>query len=154
MASSNHTTNLHLNAWTDSDRPKRADFVSDNNIIDTQLGGHINNSGIHVTADEKAKLNNPYEVSVYAGSGAAQRTIVLSFVPKFVIVFKRGVPAVSFSNGATVVNSGCAAYGNGNTAGVSINNVGVTIQEIAADSEGVKVSLNAEGSQYTMIAFK
>ena len=50
MASSNYTPNLHLSAWNASDRPKRADFVSDNTIIDTQLGGHIANSGIHVSA--------------------------------------------------------------------------------------------------------
>ena len=37
MATSNYTPNLHLNAWEETDRPKRADFVSDNQIIDTQL---------------------------------------------------------------------------------------------------------------------
>ena len=57
MATSNYTPNLHLSAWEATDRPKRADFVSDNTIIDTQLGGHIANGNIHLNADEKARLN-------------------------------------------------------------------------------------------------
>ena len=42
MASSQFTTNLGLCNWLESDRPKRADFVSDNGIIDSVLGGHLN----------------------------------------------------------------------------------------------------------------
>ena len=34
MASSSFTTHLGLCNWDASDRPKRADFVSDNNILD------------------------------------------------------------------------------------------------------------------------
>ena len=154
MASSKYTSNLHLCAWEESDRPKRADFVSDNNIIDTQLGGHINNSDIHMTSAEKAKLDNPYSVSIYAGSGEAERTIVPGFVPKFVLVFKRGVPPVSYTNGVNVVNSAYATYGSGNSVGLSVGSTGVVVREKAAGSDGVRVSLNEEGAQYTMIAFK
>ena len=60
MASSSFTTHLGLCDWAASDRPKRADFVSDNTIIDTQLGGHIANGNIHLSADEKAKLDEPF----------------------------------------------------------------------------------------------
>ena len=91
MASSNFTTNLHLSAWAAGDRPKRADFVSDNNIIDTQLGGHILDSAIHLSAAQQDKLNTPYTVSIYAGDGSAERTIQLGFTPQLAIVFKRGV---------------------------------------------------------------
>ena len=154
MASSNFTSNLHLSAWTGSDRPKRADFVSDNNIIDTQLGGHIADSAIHVTSDEKARISQPYEVKIYSGSGESERTISLGFTPKFVIVFRRGVPPAAYSSGANVVYSGYACYGHGSTTGLVINSSGVVVTETSVNADGVRVSLNESGSQYTLIAFK
>ena len=154
MASSNFTSNLHLSAWTGSDRPKRADFVSDNNIIDTALGGHIANSGIHVTADEKARISQPFDVRIYAGSGESERTISLGFTPSFVIVYRRGVPPVAYSGGANVVYSGYACYGHGSTTGLMINSSGVIVMETTVNAEGVRVSLNESGSQYTLIVFK
>lgn len=154
MASSNFTSNLHLSAWTGSDRPKRADFVSDNNIIDTTLGGHIANSGIHVTADEKARIAEPYDVRIYAGSGESERTISVGFSPSFVIVYKRGVPPVAYSGGANVINSGYACYGHGSTTGLVLTSSGVVVTETSVNADGVRVSLNESGSQYTLIAFK
>ena len=154
MASSQFTPNLHLSAWTDSDRPKRADFVSDNNIIDTQLGGHIANSGIHVTAAEKGKISEPFTVSLYSGSGEDSRLITLGFQPKLVMIYKRGVPPISYSDGNTVVNSAVGCYGHGASTGISITSAGVNVTEQAAASGGVRVSLNENGSQYTLIAFK
>ena len=43
MASTNKTEYLSLNAWVESDRPQRADFNSDNSIIDSALGAHLEN---------------------------------------------------------------------------------------------------------------
>ena len=37
MASSYKTTHLGLNSWTGSDKPKRIDFVTDNEILDEAL---------------------------------------------------------------------------------------------------------------------
>ena len=155
MASSNYTANLHLSDWAETDRPKRADFVADNNIIDSALGGHIANSGIHVTAAEKAKISEPFAVAVYAGSGASQRTISLAFTPSFVIVYKRDMPAVTYSNGESVAHSACASYGHGAAYGLSITTSGVIVNEdSSANQDGVRASLNESGSQYTVIAFK
>lgn len=154
MASSSFTPNLHLNAWADSDRPKRADFVSDNSIIDTQLGGHLSNSGIHVTAAEKEKLAEPYFQTAYSGSGESSRTITMDFQPKMVFVYKRGVPFVVYSGGVNLVNSGCACYGLGSSVGISITSSGVNVSQSAEASNGIKCCLNESGCQYTMIAFK
>ena len=155
MATSNYTPNLHLSAWADSDRPKRADFVSDNTIIDTQLGGHLADSTIHVTAAEKAKLSEAFTCSLYAGSGESQRTISLAFQPKMVFIFKRGVPFVTYSNGVNTVHAAAGCYGHGASVGISITSSGVLVSESAqADANGIKVSLNENGSQYTIIAFK
>ncbi|MBQ9680457.1 MAG: hypothetical protein IJV48_07245 [Ruminococcus sp.] len=154
MATSQYTPNLHLNAWTDSDRPKRADFVSDNTIIDTQLGGHIADSAIHLNAEERAKLTEPFTFALYAGSGETTRTISLGFRPKFAIVFKRNVPPVVYSGGVNIVNAGYACYGHGSSTGLSVTGTGVTVSEAAAATDGVRVSLNESGSQYTIVAFK
>ena len=154
MASSNYTTNLHLNAWTGSDRPKRADFVSDNNILDTTVGGHVANSNIHVTAQEKAKISEPYEVKVYSGSGESERTISIGFTPKFVLVYKRGVPPVAYSSGANVINCAYGCYGHGSTTGVVVNSSGIVVLETSVNADGVRVSLNESGAQYTIVAYK
>lgn len=154
MATSNYTTNLHLSAWTDSDKPKRADFVSDNAIIDAQLGGHIADSGIHVSSAEKAKLSEPFVSSVYAGSGESSRTISLGFTPSLVIVFKRNSPFVQYGGSVNTVYAACSAYSHGASAGISITTNGVTVTEQASAENGVRVSLNASGAQYTLIAFK
>ena len=153
MASSNYTPNLHLSAWNASDRPKRADFVSDNTIIDTQLGGHIANSGIHVSAAEKAKLSEPFVSMRYAGTGESQRVIALDFHPKFVFVYKRGVPFVTYSNNVNIVNAAVGSYSHGSTAGISMTSSGVSVSESEA-SNGIKLNLNENNAQYTLIAFK
>ena len=154
MASSNYTSNLHLCAWADSDRPKRADFVSDNNIIDTQRGGHILNDDIHLSAAQQDKLNTPFTVSVYQGNGSAERTIQLDFTPRFVLVFKRGAVPAGYINSINTANCAFATNGYGFTTGVSITTSGVVVRQIAQNADGVCVSLNENGSQYTLVAFK
>ncbi len=153
MASSNYTPNLHLSAWEASDRPKRADFVSDNTIIDTQLGGHIANNSIHLSTAEKALLDEPYISMMYSGNGESQRTIALDFHPKFVFIYKRGVPFVTYSNGVNVINAASGSYGQGASVGISVTGTGVLVSESAA-SNGIRVSLNENLAQYTLIAFK
>ena len=153
MASSNYTTNLHLCAWSGSDRPKRADFVSDNTIIDTQLGGHIANDNIHMSAAEKLMVSEPYVLKTYSGSGESARTVVLEFTPKLVIAFKRNAPLVKYENGVSIVNCGCAGYGASSSGGISVSGANVTVNETAAAS-GARWSLNESGSQYTLIAFR
>ena len=153
MATSNYTPNLHLSAWEASDRPKRADFVSDNTIIDTQLGGHIANQNIHLTSGEKALLNEPFVCMMYSGTGESQRTISLDFHPKFVFIYKRGVPFVTYSNGVSVVNAASGSYGMGASVGISLVSAGVSVSETEA-ANGIRVNLNENNAQYTMIAFK
>ena len=58
------------------------------------------------------------------------------------------------SNSVTVVNSAVGCYGHGASAGISFSSTGVTVSEMATASNGIRVSLNESGSQYTVIAFK
>lgn len=154
MASSRFTANLGLCNWTENDRPKRADFVSDNGIIDSALGGHIADSSVHMSSAEKAKALSPFESFIYSGTGESTRTIVTGFRPSFAVVFKKEAPPMQYSGGVNIVNSGYASYGDGATAGVSINSTGVVVRQDAAAADGVRISLNETGCQYALIAFK
>lgn len=154
MASSNYTPNLGLCSWTESDRPKRADFLSDNAIIDSALGGHIGDTDVHMSAAEKAKALTPFEVTLYTGGGESSRTISLSFRPSFAIVFKKNEAPVTYTGGAVIVNSGWAVYGSGGSAGVSIGSNGVVVSQESTASNGRRISLNEEDCQYVIVAFK
>lgn len=154
MASSSYTPNLHLSAWSASDRPKRADFVSDNSIIDTALGGHLADSAVHLTAEEKQRITEPFMVRVYAGNGESSRNVELGFQAKVAIVFRRGAAPVSLSSGTTSVNCGIATYGYGASAGIALNATGVSVSQSAAASDGQIVNLNQTGVQYTVVAFR
>lgn len=154
MASSNYTANLGLNNWSASDRPKRADFVSDNQIIDSVLGSHVADTVMHLTAAQKEQALSPFEKFVYAGTDTSQRTINVGFTPKFAVVFKRNTAPIANENGNTVVNFGFAAYGSSGTSGVSISTNGIVITQESTASSGQRVSLNESGCQYVAIAFK
>lgn len=154
MASSNFTENLGLCEWTGSDRPKRADFVADNGIIDRVLGGHVADSAIHMTAQEKDKALEGWKSFSYAGDGNATRTIVLDFSPKFAVVFKRGAAPVEFDNGVLSVNTALGAYGAGGSTGISITGGGVSVTQQTAAENGRRVCLNENGCQYYGIALK
>lgn len=154
MASSSYTPNLHLSNWSASDRPKRADFVSDNSIIDTALGGHLADSAVHLTAAEKERIAEPFVLRVYSGNGEATRTIDLGFQAKLVIVYRRGVSPVSVSSGETHVNCAVASFGYGGTAGIALNTSGVLVSQSASASDGQMVDLNKSGTQYTIVAFR
>ncbi|MBQ6152968.1 MAG: hypothetical protein IJJ15_04395 [Ruminococcus sp.] len=153
MASTNHTTNLGLCQWSASDKPKRADFVSDNNIIDTALGGHIANTTLHLTAAEKAKLNESFVIRAYAGTGEASRAITVDFQPKFALVYKKNSPPVSYSSGNIIINSAVAAYGSGGSQGLAITSTGITVSQTSATA-GAAVNLNENEEQYVAVIFK
>ena len=154
MASSSFTPNLGLCNWTENDRPKRADFIADNAIIDSVVSGHIGDTNAHMSAQEKSKALVPFECTGYAGSGESTRTIALSFRPTAAIVFKKNEAPVSLENGAVVVNSGWAIYTSGGSAGVSIGTNGVVVRQEATASNGRRLSLNETDCQYAVIGFK
>lgn len=154
MASSSFTANLGLCSWAATDCPKRADFVSDNTIIDSVLGTHIGDTDKHLTAQEKSRALEPFVIMAYAGTDESTRTVATAFRPTFAIVFKKNEPPFTVDNGATVVNSGCAAFGHGGTSGVSIATNGVVVRQEATAADGKRLSLNESGCQYTMIVFK
>lgn len=146
MPSTNKTTNLNLNQWSQSDRPMRNDFNNDNSIVDSVLGGHVNDGDIHVTAQEKQYLKDPMAELMYSGDGTAQRTLTASEEFRFVVVFAKNKP---FGFGGKVysavgyLNIGCSAG-----LAISASGSGFTV------SQNDEVSLNESGVEYRVVLFK
>ena len=153
MASTNTTPNLGLNSWIASDRPKRVDFVSDNNIIDSALGSHLNDASAHLTQSEKAKVNEPFSVCVIYGDGSSSTNFRFDFDPSFVIAFKINAPASEYSNSKNIINSAFATK-RGVSRGIALSDNLVTLYQGAVPDTDYFNNMNEEHSQYVVIAFK
>lgn len=155
MATTSYTQNLGLSAWGASDRPKRIDFVTDNTIIDQVLGEHVNNSDIHVTAEDKARLQNPYTVYTYLGDGEAQRTIELSDEYKFAIVFQKFYPMVEIDSNQNIV-SHFAVVGRsfGSSANIELRKQSLVVTQDTEATDGVINNFNEAEGQYVALLFK
>ncbi len=158
MASTNKTEHLLLNSWIETDRPQRNDFNSDNHIIDTVLGEHIEDNDLHLTETEKSRVASPFVVVPYVGTGEKTTTISLPVVPMFAVVYRKGMPFSLYDSqsGVNKVYGGVAfTSGGGASAGVSLSVTGgITLEQGAAESDGVYYCLNEEGCQYTVIVFR
>ncbi|MBR2109306.1 MAG: hypothetical protein IJ932_05100 [Ruminococcus sp.] len=153
MASTNKTPNLRLNSWLDSDRPKRMDFVSDNNIIDSTLGTHLNDSTSHLTPSEKDKVDEPFEICILYGTGETSTSITFDFNPLFVMAYKINSPASEYVNSKNMVNTAYAAR-NGTSLGISLSNNQVTFYQGNVPDTNYYNNMNKSNSQYVVIAFK
>ena len=145
MPSSNKTSNLRLNQWIETDKPTRSDFVSDNNIIDTQLGGHLLNAALHLTALEKERVSSPYYFRGIQGSGTSSRTVSFDFEPSLVICFAQDMAAAAGY-------FGFAVSGVGGTAGCSLFENTLTLLQGNVNSQ--VCNLNQSGVQYVIAAFR
>ena len=68
MAASKKSTVLGLCLWEGTDKPRRVDFVADNEAIESQLGGHIQNDNLHLNDTRRKRLDTPTEVRTYTGT--------------------------------------------------------------------------------------
>lgn len=146
MPSANKTSNLGLNQWVDSDRPMRNDFNSDNALLDLAVGGHINNSDIHVTAEEKELLKDSHIVYTYAGSGESTRTITLTETFRFIYIFASGKPLSD--SGKAYSAMGYVSLGSSLGLSISASGTSFTV------SQNDTASLNESGVQYKVVMFK
>ena len=155
MASSSFTPNLGLCAWSDTDRPKRIDFVSDNLLIDEKLGTHLADSDIHITQDEKQRMLTPYTVFEYAGNGESERALAISGTYSFVILYQKFYPAVTKDDDGNFVSHLCFAgrlFGSGGEVTLQSDKLIVTQDSTATD--GVKNNFNENYGQYVALLFK
>lgn len=149
MASSSKTANLGLNNWAASDRPKRSDFVNDNSIIDSRLGGHINDANIHLSSADREKLDMATRFYQYQGNGAASRNITMPFEATFAIIYKKSDAPVEYNSAGYVrVNSAFAGQAQRATGGAVLDGTTLTVTQSTSASQGVFYNLNSEYAQY------
>lgn len=155
MSSTNKTDYLKLNSWLGTDRPQRIDFVDDNTIIDNAIKNHVQNTTIHCTSTDKSKIENPYVMISYTGTGEETNVITFAFNPKLAIVFAKDSPPVEInSSGNTIVNQAIVAKSQGGTGGATINGYNVTVTQSTSAINGVFLNLNKYNGQYCVIGFK
>ena len=156
MASSYKTTHLGLNSWTGSDKPKRIDFVTDNEILDETIGDHLADTTLHLSAAERTRWNSfRPEIGSYTGSGAVNQTIDLGYQPVFVLVFPVG-DVFAYYRGSTVnsndIHGGFAARA-GATKGIEITENGFLVRSAPTIPPDTKCFLlNEENQVYIYLA--
>ena len=158
MPTSTKTTNLGLNSWLSTDKPKREDFVNDNNIIDNTVSSHIADMLVHLSSEDRELFTNPFYYDILAGDGEESRTFVLDFQPKFILVFLRDTPLISYDpvNQCTVCNYGIAVPTYGATEGVVLRKDELTLSQSQSypESGGTYINLNSTDGQYVLIALR
>lgn len=155
MSSTNKTEYLGLSGWVYSDTPKMTDFTTDNAIIDSILGEHINDDSIHLSEADRAKLGGTISSTVIAGSGSASRTITLDASPKMVQIFLKNSPSASWNSekSCMVVNSAFALQNGVSSGGVSLTGNNLVVTNSTAPSNGIMYNLNEEYGQYVIISY-
>lgn len=154
MPTNQKTPKLGLNNWVGTDKPMRSDFVEDNAILDRLLGSHLENMQLHLSAEDREKMQNPFVTGELGGTGSASYTHGLPLPPRFILVFLKNKPLTETdtSAGCVVVNAAAACPGFG-TQGISLSGNSLTLCQSAAPQSGVKLNLNANGGQYFYVAF-
>ena len=158
MPTQNKTQNLNLNSWLGSDKPKRQDFVDDNNILDSVIGQHITNTIMHMSQSEKDLLNSPFSISIIAGDGNSSCTHTLSFEPKLVLVFAQNEVPIKYdiSENYYIYSFAIATQNTyGSTKGASLSGSALTLSQTqSTPQDKIFLNLNKYFEQYVCIAFK
>ena len=159
MPTNNKTQNLHLNSWLGTDKPKREDFVSDNEILDSTISAHTTNTSVHLSAADRVKLESSrISLIPLTGDGKAAKHHTLDITPEFVIVYLAESPLEEFdkTNNCMICNGGvCYGEGYGGTAGMSLTGNTLTLlQSQSVPSSGPFLNLNQSCQQYFCVAFK
>ena len=156
MPTSNKTPALSLNNWLGTDKPMRSDFTEDNLILDSVIGGHLQDAVSHLSAADREKFDSPYLLESYAGTGDADQHFTLPFTPKFVFVFyqTRAFSEYVAEGDYTKCNAGFAAPGL-STAAVSLQGNRLTVKQTTGEAAGkLFYNLNLRDGQYFYLAVK
>lgn len=129
MSSTYKTTNLGLNQFVGSDRPKMEDFNFDNQQIDQKFQEHVL-SNLHLTEQQREQLGKAsYQIGSYSGDGQASRTIAVEGEIGFGLIFMVGevFNQTVTSSGDTYVYAAIITP-QGCSKGVSIAEGGFTVR--------------------------
>lgn len=116
---------------------------------------HVNDAIAHLTASEKAYVNEPFVVGSYSGSGDGNSQVIdVGFYPKFVLAFASGTPLFSVSSEKNASYIGVAGRSR-SSMGISLQSGGFRVtQSETYSSKGVYPKLNELNTNYAYIAFK
>ena len=156
MAASKKTAVLGLSLWQGTDKPRRADFVADNEALEAKLGGQIGDAAVHLDTARAQKLDTPFAVQTYAGNGSARHTELFDFEPSLAVVFAVNKGASEWNGTCTKHYAGVAEKGGSASAGVALNAIGVTMlqEQTVPASGGAMPALNEKGVTYCVLAFR
>lgn len=158
MAASSYSTILGLSLWNQTDCPKLADFLQDNQKLEQLAGGHIANNALHLTAEEKQFLSQRTALITYTGTGSGGASVTLPFLPRRLTVYAQGKPSLlPRSDGGWDVFSqvwlqgeGSASYGTGGIS-VAADTLTAQLSEGAFSGEtGLYHALNRSGVTYVV----
>ena len=141
------TKNYQLNQWAAGDKVQRIDFTADNDKIDGAIAavsaraGALETGKADKTALDAAKATIPkMAIGTYTGSGAASRTISLSFTPKAVLVMTQD----GHTRSSNYIMGGLAVTGSP----VKIVNGAEEFTAVTLVSNGFRVYYNIDDDYY------
>ncbi|MCI9158779.1 hypothetical protein D7V91_16950 [bacterium 1xD42-67] len=141
------TKNYQLNQWAAGDKVQRIDFNADNDKIDGAIAavsaraGALETGKADKTALDAAKATIPkIAAGSYTGSGAASRTISLSFTPKAVLVMTQD----GHTRSSNYIMGGLAVTGSP----VKIVNGAEEFTAVTLVSNGFRVYYNIDDDYY------
>lgn len=157
MPSSSKTSHLGLNYWSAGDRPKMADFNSDNQKVDGAMQEHVQNTGLHLQGNQSAWIRQPFASGTYAGNGEATKTVTLGFKPALVVVLPQSYGPLELDTvqQMPIIRFAMGADGYGST-GLTITQNGFTVaQDQSLPLTGLPaVRLNQNNVTYRYFAIK
>lgn len=123
---------------------------------DLLCGSHIQNTDIHLSAEQKTALDSPFVTGSYFGTGATSQTIKLDFVPSLIIIIRDGMPLIN-SDYTNNCNYTVAAIGFNGTASMGLEYVSSGIKVTNSSTQtygGCCPNLNELNKTYQFIAFR
>lgn len=160
MSSTNKTKKLGLNSWIGSDKPKRIDFNTDNEIIEQAITQHTEDTVVHIDDSEREKWNNYMYMGMYYGDGAMERVIETNCPFKarmgFIFANSRTVTIAYFPESKKTNYFGIFGY-LANTLGIRLNTdqKSFTVENSAhAMTANEYANFNQTGVAYNYVMFR
>lgn len=115
---------------------------------------HVNDTSVHLTEDTLYKLNNPFVVGSYEGTGfSVYNTIDLGFRPSALFIFGASIPPVDTASSRIDSYFGFATQ-LGTSQGITLNSSGFSVRQNSGDASDSAIALINESDQtYHYIAF-
>ena len=157
MPSSSKTSFLNLNYWSAGDKPKMADFNSDNQRLDNAFQSHVQNTAQHLTGNQSSWLSQPFVSGTYTGDGTASRTVTLGFSPALLLILPEGYGPLEVDTvqNTPLLRFALAADGKGST-GLALTGNGFTVKQAQGSALAglTKTCLNEKNITYHYLAMK